>query len=129
MKCDGDGPSRLDPKQAAGVSKVPFGMISPAALEAEARVMALGAAKYGAFNFLDNRMKATTYVHAMLRHILQYASGEDRDAESNQSHLAHLRACAGILLDQHASGMVLDDRPAWASLSDLNLKEPKDGSS
>lgn len=117
----------LDPKQAAGVSKVPFGMISPAALEAEARVMAGGAADYGVFNFLENRMRAMTYVHAMLRHILQYAAGQDRDTKSGQFHLAHLRACAGILIDQHVSGMLIDDRPKWAPLSDLKLEEPKDG--
>ena len=117
-----------DPKRAAGVSKVPLSMISPAALEAEARVMALGAAKYGAYNFTDNRMKASTYADAMLRHILQWWAGEDCDQESGQPHLAHLRACAAILIEQAASGMLIDDRPKWANLSDLKLEDPKDGS-
>lgn len=126
MKCDALGRVILgSPKQAAGVSKVPFGMISPAALEAEARVMALGAEKYGAYNFVENRMKASTYANAMLRHLLQWWGGEDADPESGQPHLAHLRACAAILIEQEVSCMLIDDRPRWAGLSSLNLEKEK----
>ena len=125
MKCDADG-GNIDPKKVAGVSKVPFSMISPAAQEAEARVMALGAEKYGAYNFVDNQMLASTYANAMLRHLLQWWAGETSDPESGQPHLAHLRACTAILIEQEVSGMLIDDRPKWAGLSSLSLEKEKD---
>jgi hypothetical protein len=38
--------------------------------------------------------------------------GQDIDPESGQSHLAHVRANMGILLDAEANGCLQDDRPS-----------------
>lgn len=112
------GLSSTNPKRAFGVKKPSAQFIPPVAIVEESVVMALGAAKYGAFNWQDDPVDATTYYSAAIRHLLQWFSGEDRDAESGASHLAHVRACMAILLDAQASGCLIDDRPQCASASE-----------
>lgn len=107
-----------NPKRAFGVKKPSAQFIPPVALVEESVVMALGAKKYGAFNWQDDPVDATTYYSAAIRHLLQWFSGEDRDAESGASHLAHVRACMAILLDAQASGKLIDDRPKCAPASE-----------
>ncbi len=104
-----------NPKRAFGVKKPSAQFIPPVAIIEESVVMALGAAKYGAFNWQDDPVDATTYYSAAIRHLLQWFSGEDIDPESGASHLAHVRACMGILLDAKAAGTLIDDRPKCAS--------------
>ncbi len=103
-----------NPKRAFGVKKPSAQFIPPIAIIEESVVMALGAAKYGAFNWQDDPVDATTYYSAAIRHLLQWFSGEDVDAESGASHLAHVRACMAILMDAKASGKLIDDRPKCA---------------
>ncbi|TCR07303.1 dATP/dGTP diphosphohydrolase domain-containing protein [Neorhizobium sp. JUb45] len=116
-----DNPAHLpstNPKRAFGVRKPSAQFIPPVAIIEESAVMALGAAKYGAFNWQDDPVDATTYYSAAIRHLLQWFSGEDRDTESGASHLAHVRACMGILLDAQGAGTLIDDRPNCASAGD-----------
>lgn len=114
---DNDLPS-TNPKRAFGVRKPSPQFVPPVAIIEESVVMALGAAKYGAYNWQDDPVDATTYYSAALRHLLSWFSGEDKDQESGASHLAHVRACMAILLDARASGKLIDDRPKCASASD-----------
>lgn len=107
-----------NPKRQFGVKKPSAQFIPPVAILEESVVMALGAAKYGAFNWQNDPVDATTYYSAAIRHLLQWYSGEDVDAESGASHLAHVRACMAILLDAQASGKLIDDRPKCASASE-----------
>lgn len=107
-----------NPKRAFGVKKPSPQFVPPIALIEESVVMALGAAKYGAYNWQDDPVDATTYYSAALRHLLSWFSGEDKDPESGASHLAHVRACMAILLDASASGKLIDDRPKCASASE-----------
>lgn len=100
-----------NPKHAAGRAKQPFRHIPPIALAAEGRVMNLGADKYGGFNWGAAGVVASVYYDAMLRHLFAWYTGEDVDPESGESHLAHIRACAGILLDSQALKNLSDDRP------------------
>ncbi|QIG68673.1 hypothetical protein EVB67_023 [Rhizobium phage RHph_TM3_3_14B] len=103
-----------NPKRSFGVKKPSAQFIPPVAIVEESVVMALGAAKYGAFNWQDDPVDATTYYSAAIRHLLQWYSGEDIDPESGASHLAHVRACMAILLDAYTSGKLIDDRPRCA---------------
>lgn len=103
-----------NPKRAFGVKKPSAQFIPPVAIVEESVVMALGAKKYGAFNWQDDPVDATTYYSAAIRHLLQWFSGEDNDPESGSSHLAHVRACMAILIDAQASGALIDDRPKCA---------------
>lgn len=111
------GEKSSNPKRAFGVRKPSAQFIPPVALIEESAVMALGAAKYGAFNWQDDPVDATTYYSAALRHLMQWFSGEDDDTESGASHLAHVRACMAILLDAQASGKLIDDRPKCAPVT------------
>lgn len=108
-------PKPTNPKRAFGVRKPSAHFIPPVAIIEESVVMALGAAKYGAFNWQDDPVDASTYYSAAMRHLMQWFSGEDTDGESGASHLAHVRACMAILMDSSASGTLIDDRPKCAS--------------
>ena len=100
-----------DPKGEAGKAKAPLALLPPEALRQAAWAHSNGAAKYGAFNWRENKVCATTYISAMMRHIGQYLDGEDADAESGLSHLAHVIASANILIDAKHCGTLVDDRP------------------
>jgi len=101
-----------NPKDAIGRLKPNLHLVPSGALIPLARVMELGAAKYGPFNWRDSPVKASVYVSAMIRHILQFMDGADVDSESGQSHLAHAMACAAIALDAMSVGKLIDDRPS-----------------
>ncbi|QDU39695.1 hypothetical protein Mal4_40410 [Maioricimonas rarisocia] len=100
-----------NPKDRVGADKPPLHLIPPAAEILEAVVMGLGARKYGEFNWRMSPVRASVYVAAARRHLLQWFDGQDDDPESGVSHLAHARASLGILLDAIATGNVIDDRP------------------
>jgi hypothetical protein len=106
-----------NPKKAFGVKKPSPQFIPPIAIIEEAVVMALGAEKYDPFNWNDEAIDATTYYSAAMRHLMQWYAGEDIDQESGCSHLAHVRACMGIILDAASTGNLIDDRPRTASAS------------
>lgn len=113
-----DNAPSSNPKRAFGVRKPSPQFIPPIAIIEESVVMALGAAKYGPYNWQDDPVDATTYYSAAMRHLLSWFSGEDTDPESGASHLAHVRACMAILMDAKASGSLIDDRPKCASASE-----------
>lgn len=101
-----------NPKTAYGVKKPPvFSTVPASALLVEGQVMALGASKYGPFNWRSNSVAATVYIDAAVRHLLAWNAGQDDDPESGVSHLGHVRACMGILIDALETGNLIDDRP------------------
>ncbi len=103
--------SAENPKDRIGAAKPPLHLIPPAAEILESVVMGLGAKKYGPFNWRTANVRATVYISAARRHLAQWLDGQDDDPESGVSHLAHARACLGILLDAQATGALIDDRP------------------
>lgn len=103
-----------NPKDAIGRTKTPLHLIPGPALLEMAKVMGLGAQKYGAYNWRDASVASTVYISAAQRHLLAFLDGEDRDHESGASHLAHAAACCAILLDAYASGNLVEDRPTPA---------------
>ena len=108
-----------NPKDRVGVRKPPLHLIPPAAEILESIVMGLGAKKYGAANWRTTKVKASIYIAAARRHLLQWFDGQDDDSESGVSHLAHARACLGILLDALATGHLVDDRPVPGASAQL----------
>lgn len=100
-----------NPKTVFGVSKSPLHLIPPPALLALADVFGLGARKYGAYNWRTKKVSASVYQAAALRHLLAWWDGEDLDAESRRTHLAHAMACCAILIDAEAHDALNDDRP------------------
>lgn len=107
-----------NPKKAFGVRKPSPQFVPPIAIIEESVVMALGGQKYGPFNWNDSSVDASTYYSAAMRHLMSWYAGEDVDPESGASHLAHVRACMGILIDAKATGKLIDDRPKTASVAD-----------
>lgn len=101
-----------NPKSQYGIKKVPTHSRVPwTAVILEGIVMALGGLKYGPFNWRQNSVAASVYVDAAERHLTLWNAGEDDDDESKVTHLAHVRACCGILIDAIETGNLVDDRP------------------
>lgn len=99
-----------NPKTVIGLKKPPTRAIPPIAILHLGGAMEDGAAKYGRFNWRDRRVTASVYYDAIMRHLLSWWDGEDVACDSGRHHLAHLMACAAILLDAEASGKLNDDR-------------------
>lgn len=102
--------SAVNPKDIAGASKPQVGLIPVGAMNSVARVMELGAAKYGPYNWRSKNILLMVYAHAALRHIFAWIGGESNDRESGQSHLAHAASCMLIALDALEAGNAVDDR-------------------
>ena len=100
-----------DPKGEAGAAKPGLDNISLAAQYYEGAVMKQGADTYGAYNWCEHPMKASTYYNAILRHLSAWWQGEDLDPKSGLPPMAHIRASAGILIDQQETNRMIDDRP------------------
>ena len=115
-----------NPKDIIGRTKPPLGLIPGAAMVQEAMVLKLGAEKYGKANWRQETISASVYIDATLRHLFAWLDGESADPESNQSHLAHARACLGIMLDAQAIGKMQDDRPVQGGTPAL-LEKNKGG--
>lgn len=89
----------LNPKDAIGRQKAPMHLVPPALYEPVARVMQLGAQKYGAYNWRTAPVNLTVYLDAMKRHWDAVVDGEWVDPESEQPHMAHVAASVAIILD------------------------------
>lgn len=111
-----------NPKSAFGVKKPPLHLIPPVALAHEAMAMGNGAAKYGPYNWRENSVAASIYVAAALRHLLAWHEGEELAEDSGVHHLAHARACLGILLDAMEGGNLIDDRPLKGAFPETQKK-------
>jgi hypothetical protein len=99
-----------NPKDLLGLKKAPLRLVPSSLILRVARVMALGAKKYGPFNWREKKIRLTVYTEAAMRHLLAFQDGEEFDPESGESHAAHVAACMGILLDAEACNCLVDDR-------------------
>jgi hypothetical protein len=104
-------PDASNPKDILGLKKPPLRLVPPALLILVAKVMGLGAKKYGPYNWRTLKVRKSVYLEAAMRHLLAAMDGEDADPESGIPHEAHVAACMGILLDAQALGVLIDDRP------------------
>lgn len=111
---------KLNPKHIRAMKdgKAPLENLVWGVLESEARVLAHGAAKYGARNWRVDPILASTYEGAMMRHFLAWAQGEDIDPDSGEPHLSHLRACCAVVMDADEHGSLVDDRDRVHSIEE-----------
>ena len=102
-----------NPKDAHGDKKVNLALVPPASIIHEAMAMESGAKKYGAYNWRKTHVRTMVYIAAGLRHTLEYLDGADYSTDSDPPvhHLAHAKACFGIVLDAMETGNLIDDRP------------------
>lgn len=99
-----------NPKTIHGLAKPSTWGIPTTFLFKVGAVMALGVKKYGLFNWRRQRVTASTYYDAIERHLQLWRDGQNYDIESGQHHLAHVAACAGIIMDAEQTDMLNDDR-------------------
>lgn len=101
----------IDPKSAASTGKVPLHLVPPVLEEHVAGALAVGAGKYGAWNWrTGTRVEVMEYVRAVRSHLNKYIEGQDTD-EEGQSHLGAIAASCAILLDTGTHGNLIDNRP------------------
>lgn len=101
----------INPKEIAGSKKPAIWACMPRwVVLLVGRVMSVGAAKYGPFNYRQSRIACSTYQDAIERHSQLWFDGEDDDPETGVSHLASIMASCALLLDAQATGMLEDDR-------------------
>ncbi len=120
--CSGEIPAPArnpNPKKAYGATKPSLGLIPPVALLHEAMAFEDGASKYDAFNWRKDPVEVMTYVHAALRHLQNYADGEEYTSDTGVHNLGAVRACCGILLDSMELGILIDNRPPPGKSSEV----------
>ena len=100
-----------NPKTQHGEAKPSMSLCPPVAMQAMARVMRNGADKYGPWNWRDQPISMSVYLDAIGRHWSAMCAGEDLDPDSGLSHLAHIMAGCGIIMDAVDQGCMTDDRP------------------
>jgi hypothetical protein len=104
-------PVAINPKEIAGSKKPSVWSVMPRWIVLQVgRVMSVGAAKYGAFNYRESPIAASTYQDALERHLGLWFDGEDNDHETGVSHLASAIASCTLLMDAQATGKLVDDR-------------------
>lgn len=101
-----------NPKTQYGDGKPQMQLVPPVVLVHMGEVMRLGAEKYGPYNWRERTVSSSVYAGAMHRHLAAWYDGEDLDPESGAPHLAHIMACAAILLDAQSIDRLNDDRPS-----------------
>lgn len=89
--------------------KLPVNLLSSEALLQTAAVLKFGAKKYAEHNWRKGFLWSRPLAAAM-RHLLAFNAGQDRDPESNLSHLAHAMCCIMFLLEFEKTHPELDDR-------------------
>lgn len=100
---DGDAGTKDDAEKPR-MDLLPF-----SALNEVAHVLTFGAVKYGARNW--HGLSVSRLFAAALRHLWAWWLGEDNDAETNRSHLAHAACCVLMALEQMLHRRQYDDRP------------------
>lgn len=101
----------VNPKEIAGSKKPATWSVMPRwIMLLVGRVMSVGAAKYGPFNYRESRITSSIYQDALERHLQLWFDGEDNDPETGVSHLASAIAGCALLLDAQATGKLVDDR-------------------
>ncbi len=86
-----------------------FDLIPAMPLIELARVYTYGAAKYDDRNWEKGLFWGRVFAAAQ-RHLWRFWSGEDADAESGLSHLAHAAWCCLALMEYTKTHSELDDR-------------------
>ena len=90
--------------------KIRTDLIPVLPLEQIARVLTYGAKKYSDRNW-EKGFDFSRCYGAALRHLFSWWDGEDTDAESNLSHLAHAMCCLLFLQEYQLRHTGNDDRP------------------
>lgn len=113
------GQDVTNPKDKVGSRKVSISKLPAVAILQGALAMMDGSSRYESYNFREAPVRASIYVDAALRHLLDWFEGMEKDDKSNVHHLGHAIACCAILLDAQAHGKLVDDRPLFGGDPEL----------
>ena len=112
-------PEGINPTDLLGLKKAPLRLVPKTALIEIAKVMGLGAEKYGPYNWREHPIRYTVYTEAAMRHLIALEDGQDLDPESGASHAAHVAACMALLLDAIACEVIEDDRHKSGKVAEI----------
>lgn len=90
--------------------KTKYNLVPPFAQEQYARVLTVGAAKYGDYNWQAG-MPWTTVLASMERHVAAFKRGEDFDPETGLLHVGHIMCNAAFLTEYYKIYPQGDNRP------------------
>jgi len=114
-----------NPKDLLGTKKVSLSKVPFSSIVYQALAMEDGAKKYGPFNWRENKVIASIYIDAAMRHLGSWYDGEEVADDSKKPHLGHAMACIGIIIDALETGNLVDDRPLPGNMSALIEKWKK----
>jgi hypothetical protein len=98
-----------NPKDMIGSDKLPLHLWPNTATAQGALALLDGALKYGRNNFRAVGVRKSIYVAALKRHIMDVEEGLEVDEDSGLDPLAHILACAAILVEAKAQGNLVND--------------------
>jgi len=89
--------------------KAPIHMIPEEAILGMAQAFGYGAKKYDRFNYRKG-IELTRLNDSLMRHMLAFSQGIDKDEESGLSHLYHAAANVAMMIYMHENKPEMDDR-------------------
>jgi hypothetical protein len=90
--------------------KLPMHLVPPKAIKALAEVLQYGAHKYDERNWEKGANYSVPYA-SLMRHLIAFWEGEDKDPESGLSHTHHILMNAAMLVEYEGQSDLFDDRP------------------
>lgn len=90
--------------------KIRWDLVPYDAVNEIAKVLTFGAAKYEARNW-ERGMDWSRAFGALQRHLTRWFHGQDKDKETQLTHLANAGCCLFFLLAWELRGVGVDDRP------------------
>mgnify|MGYP003335144835 FL=1 len=94
----------------ADAGKPRYDLLPPEFLHETAAVLTYGANKYTPNNWA-NGADWSRYFSAMQRHLWAWWAGEEKDTETDITHLAHAACCLAFLMAYENRNIGRDDRP------------------
>ena len=92
-------PDRIQYGQKDDIGKTRYDLVPWTAVEEMVKVLTFGAKKYDPDNWRYVPDAHDRYFAAALRHLVAYKRGEEKDKETNLSHLAHAMCCVAFILE------------------------------
>lgn len=111
LGCRGTSPSEPEQGRKEDDGKLRWDLLPVYPMQQVVEVYTIGARKYADRNW-ERGLKWGRVFAAMMRHAWKWWSGEERDSENGQHHLASVVWCALALMEYEQTHKELDDRPA-----------------
>lgn len=85
-------------------AKTRWELVPWAEMKEVAEIMSFGAEKYGERSWTNLPNAKDRYTGALIRHLMAWIEGEQKDAESGKNHLAHVICNALFLINNDNKG-------------------------